>query len=184
MSKWFLKEEDLKPKDTCNGMWEDFRKEDGDYFIQGKYHNWIVRFLGNENIARIFNGSSCSYFFQGSNNWDRTQNYKITLATKDQTTHLDACIEAGKYVDPPVGPLEGEFNGYWVDFHKEDGDYYVEYRNHNWIVRFLGGEDVYRTFNKKPIPEFHKGGRSWLRKYKIVPATKDQSEHLLSLIHI
>ena len=134
MSKWFIAEEDLKPKEF-NGNWADFHKKDGDYFIESGGSSWIVRCVGGEDIYRIFSEGNHSYFFHGSNNWGETKNYKITPATTDQSEHLNSCIKHGCYMEPPRS-LENSRE-------LEDGTYVITRNNKfTWLAKFQNNQTI------------------------------------------
>ena len=89
MSKWFLKEEDLNSRDTFNGSWADFHKDDGDYFVERGGCTWIIRCLGGKDICRIYNGSAYFEFYRGQHPWNESNKYKIQKATQLQSEHLN-----------------------------------------------------------------------------------------------
>ena len=143
------------PSDEFNGMWNDFHKEDGDYFIEKGDSTWIVRCLGDNDIYRVYANSS--RFYEGSHAWGKSNEYKIRKAVQSESEHLNSCIEHGCYVEPPrsldnSGELEEfktesesdiMFKGKYKDFKPEDGDYVLKYCTSNpYVTRYQNGELV------------------------------------------
>jgi len=75
--------EDLGSVSEFEGLWSDFHKEDGDYFVKMNELTWIVRFLGGKDICRIYDVTGgCEFFKVPRNSWSKLNHYKISSATK------------------------------------------------------------------------------------------------------
>ena len=159
----------------------DFKGDDGIYRIR-ESENWdaLIKVVDGRQVYQLRNDEQGKYFKPRNTPVTGIRStFTIRPATDIEKLHFNVCLEAGKYVDPPS--LD-EFNGSWADFHKEDGDYFVEKGDSTWIVRCLGGNDIYRIYTNGP--KFREGQQFWglHGKYKIRKAVQSETDHLESCI--
>ena len=153
---------------------------DGIYRIKEEgYWDALIKVVDGRQIYELRNDNYYTYFKpKDTLIAGMRSTFMIEPATREEEEYFNRCLEAGKYLNPP----SVEFNGLWADFHKEDGDYFVEKGDSTWIVRCLDGEDIYRVYTNGL--RFYEGRHAWGKsnEYEIRKAVQSEIEHLNSCI--
>ncbi len=160
---------------------------DGNYYV---WNEWL--YLAYDTKEKGSTGSKChidtecnKYYDQGHSVGGNQGLSELRDATLHEIAHLNACINAEKYVDPPTKEVKGGYYQYLGDV-KDDIEAFIYKHAPSSNHPFTGFQ-----YGITESGEYHKRtegspGTYWsgdMDPYKIVPATKAQIKHLDMCIH-
>jgi len=157
---------------------------DGNYYV---WKEWI--YLAYKTEEKGSTGSKCyidtskehkTYYSNGTSVSGDMRLSELRDATLHEIAHLNACINADEYVDPPTKEVEGKYYQYLGDV--EDGIEAFIYKhassdNHPF-TGFHYGISESQGYHKRTDGRPNTYWSGDMDPYKIVPATEAQIKHL------